>query len=92
MKAIMLAHESIAAGSNDAVVAGGMESMSNAPHILPKSRVGMRLGHGNVMDHMFLDGLEDAYEKGRLMGSFAEECAKNMGSLEPNKTNLPSSH
>ena len=79
MKAIMLAHDSIAAGSNSAVVAGGMESMSNAPHILPKSRVGMRLGHGNVMDHMFLDGLEDAYEKGRLMGSFAEECAKKYG-------------
>ena len=79
MKAIMLAHDSILAASNRAVVAGGMESMSNAPHILPKSRVGMRLGHGNVMDHMFLDGLEDAYEKGRLMGSFAEECAKKYG-------------
>jgi len=76
MKALMLANDVIQAGSAEAVVAGGMESMSNAPHILPKSRVGMRLGHGSVVDHMFLDGLEDAYEKGRLMGSFAEECAR----------------
>ena len=79
MKALMLAHDSILAGSASAVVAGGMESMSNAPHILPKSRTGMKLGHGSVVDHMFFDGLEDAYEKGRLMGSFAEECAIKYG-------------
>jgi acetyl-CoA C-acetyltransferase len=76
MKAIMMAHDAISAGSAGVVVAGGMESMTNAPYILPKVRGGMRLGHGQVLDHMFLDGLEDAYDKGRLMGSFAEECAK----------------
>jgi acetyl-CoA C-acetyltransferase len=75
MKAVMLAYDAIAAGSADMVVAGGMESMSNAPYLLPKARSGMRMGHGEVKDHMFLDGLEDAYEKGRLMGSFAEEAA-----------------
>jgi acetyl-CoA C-acetyltransferase len=79
MKAIMLAHDAINAGTSDIVVAGGMESMTNAPYILPKVRNGMRLGHGEVIDHMFLDGLEDAYEKGRLMGSFAEETAKKYG-------------
>ena len=76
MKAIMIAHDAISAGSAGVVVAGGMESMTNAPYILPKVRGGMRLGHGQVLDHMFFDGLEDAYDKGRLMGSFAEECAK----------------
>ena len=76
MKAAMLAHDLLAAGTNDIMVAGGMESMTNAPYILPKARGGYRMGHGQVMDHMFLDGLEDAYDKGRLMGSFAEECAK----------------
>ncbi|MCP5198553.1 MAG: acetyl-CoA C-acyltransferase [Gammaproteobacteria bacterium] len=76
MKSIMLAHDAINAGSAGVVVAGGMESMTNAPYILPKVRGGMRLGHGEVLDHMFFDGLEDAYEKGRLMGSFAEECAR----------------
>ena len=76
MKAIMMAHDAISAGSAGVVVAGGMESMTNAPYILPKVRGGMRLGHGQVLDHMFFDGLEDAYDKGRLMGSFAEECAK----------------
>lgn len=76
MKAIMTAHDAINAGSAGTMVAGGMESMTNAPYILPKVRGGMRLGHGEVLDHMFFDGLEDAYEKGRLMGSFAEECAK----------------
>ena len=76
MKAIMLGVDAIAAGSVDVVVAGGMESMTNAPYILPKVRGGMRLGHGEVLDHMFFDGLEDAYEKGRLMGSFAEDCAR----------------
>jgi acetyl-CoA C-acetyltransferase len=63
------------AHSNEIIVAGGMESMSNAPYLLPKARAGLRMGHGQVVDHMFYDGLEDAYEKGRLMGSFAEECA-----------------
>ena len=76
MKAAMLAHDLILAGSVDVVVAGGMESMSNAPYLLPKARAGYRMGHGQVMDHMFLDGLEDAYDKGRLMGTFAEDCAE----------------
>ncbi|HTN40176.1 MAG TPA: acetyl-CoA C-acyltransferase [Asticcacaulis sp.] len=75
MKAVMLAYDAIAAGSADMVIAGGMESMSNAPYLLPKARTGLRMGHGEVKDHMFLDGLEDAYDKGRLMGSFAEEAA-----------------
>ncbi len=75
MKAVMVAHDALLANSNQVMVAGGMESMSNAPYLLPKARGGMRMGHGNVLDHMFLDGLEDAYDKGRLMGSFAEDCA-----------------
>ena len=75
MKAAMFAHDLLAAGSNDIMVAGGMESMSNAPYLLAKARGGYRLGHGQLLDHMFYDGLEDAYEKGRLMGSFAEDCA-----------------
>jgi acetyl-CoA C-acetyltransferase len=75
MKAAMLAHDLIAAGSNRIMVAGGMESMSNAPYLLDKARGGYRLGHGRTLDHMFLDGLEDAYDKGRLMGTFAEDCA-----------------
>ena len=75
MKAAMLAHDLLAAGTNDIMVAGGMESMTNAPYLLAKARGGYRLGHGQLIDHMFYDGLEDAYEKGRLMGSFAEECA-----------------
>jgi acetyl-CoA C-acetyltransferase len=75
MKAAMFAHDLIAAGSNDIVVAGGMESMTNAPYLMPKARSGYRMGHQIVQDHMFLDGLEDAYEKGRLMGTFAEDCA-----------------
>src|SRR5258708_2203347 len=75
MRAAMFAHDMLAAGSVDVIVAGGMESMTNAPYLLPKARSGMRMGHGQVLDHMFLDGLEDAYEKGRLMGTFAEECA-----------------
>jgi len=77
MKATMLAHDLLAAGSNDVTVAGGMESMSNAPYLLPKARGGYRMGHGVVQDHMFIDGLEDAYEKGRLMGSFAEDTAQH---------------
>jgi len=75
MRAAMFAHDMLTAGSVDVIVAGGMESMTNAPYLLPKARGGMRMGHSQVMDHMFLDGLEDAYEKGRLMGTFAEECA-----------------
>lgn len=77
MKATMLAHDLIKAGINDVMVSGGMESMTNAPYLLTKARGGMRLGHGDVKDHMFLDGLEDAYDKGRLMGTFAEECAQS---------------
>ena len=79
LKAVMLAHDSILAGSYDVGVAGGMESMSNAPYLLPKARGGYRLGHGQMLDHMFFDGLEDAYQKGRLMGTFAEECAESYG-------------
>ena len=79
MKAVMMGHDSIAAGSADVIVAGGMESMTNAPYILPKLRGGLRLGHGEVLDHMFIDGLEDAYEKGRLMGTYAEETSKHYG-------------
>src|SRR5207344_2027669 len=75
MKAAMIAHDSLVSGSVDVVVAGGMESMTNAPYLLPKARAGLRMGHSQVIDHMFYDGLEDAYEKGRLMGTFAEECA-----------------
>jgi acetyl-CoA C-acetyltransferase len=76
MKAVMLGHDAIRAGAATVVVAGGMESMSNAPYLLPKGRQGQRLGHGEMLDHMFLDGLEDAYDKGRLMGTFAEDTAK----------------
>jgi acetyl-CoA C-acetyltransferase len=75
MKATMLAHDIIVAGSGNVVVAGGMESMTNAPYLMPKARAGYRMGHQQVMDHMFLDGLEDAYDRGRLMGTFAEDCA-----------------
>ncbi len=79
MKAAMFAHDLIAAGSNDIMVAGGMESMTNAPYLLDKARGGYRMGHGQVADHMFLDGLEDAYDKGRLMGTYAEDCAEKYG-------------
>jgi acetyl-CoA C-acetyltransferase len=75
MKAAMLAHDALALGAISVAVAGGMESMSNTPYLLPKARAGLRLGHGEVIDHMFLDGLEDAYDHGRLMGTFAEDCA-----------------
>src|SRR5262249_37806059 len=75
MKAAMFAHDLLATNSFDVVVAGGMESMTNAPYLLPKARSGLRMGHGQVIDHMFYDGLEDAYDKGRLMGTFAEDCA-----------------
>jgi acetyl-CoA C-acetyltransferase len=74
MKAAMLATDALLAGTSSVMVAGGMESMSNAPYLLPKARAGYRMGHQQVLDHMFLDGLEDAYDKGRLMGSFAEDC------------------
>ena len=79
MQAAILAHDALRAGSVDLVVAGGMESMSNAPYLLEKARGGYRMGHGKVLDHMFLDGLEDAYDKGRLMGTFAEDCAQHHG-------------
>lgn len=76
MKAVMMSHDLIAAGSAEIAVAGGMESMTNAPYLLDRARGGYRLGHGRVLDHMFLDGLEDAYDRGRLMGTFAEDCAE----------------
>jgi len=75
MKAAMLARDQLTLGAQEIIIAGGMESMSNAPYLLPKARAGLRLGHGEVKDHMFLDGLEDAYDRGRLMGTFAEDCA-----------------
>ncbi len=77
MKAAMLAHDSILAGSHGIMLAGGFESMSNAPYILPRVREGLRMGHSQVMDHMFIDGLEDVYEPGRLMGTYAEDCAQH---------------
>ena len=79
MQAVILGHDLLRAGSAEVVVAGGMESMSNAPYLLDRARGGYRMGHGNVLDHMFLDGLEDAYDKGRLMGTFAEDCAQAYG-------------
>src|SRR5581483_3722302 len=97
MKAAMFVHDSIAAGINDIAVAGGLKSMTNAPYLMDKARSGMRLGHGRVWDHMFIDGLEDAYQKGRLMGTFAEDTAQHyqvtrqqqddfrLGSLTPPK-------
>ena len=79
MRAAMFAHDMLLAGSHDVLVAGGMESMTNAPHLLPKGRTGIRIGHDRVMDHMMLDGLEDAYEPGRSMGTFGEDCAAKYG-------------
>ena len=76
MKTTMIAHDQLMAGNGNVVIAGGMESMTNAPYLLPAMRSGARLGHGAAKDHMFLDGLEDAYEPGRLMGTFAEDCAE----------------
>jgi acetyl-CoA C-acetyltransferase len=76
MKAAMFAHDILLSEKDSILVAGGMESMTNAPYLLPKARAGLRMGHGQVIDHMFYDGLEDAYDKGRLMGSFAEDCAQ----------------
>ena len=74
MKAVMLAHDQIRAGVADVVIAGGMESMTNAPYLLPKARGGYRLGHGQLLDHMFYDGLQNPYDN-QLMGAFAEQCA-----------------
>jgi acetyl-CoA C-acetyltransferase len=79
MQAAILGHDLLLAGSAEVVIAGGMESMSNAPYLLEKARSGYRMGHGQVIDHMFFDGLEDAYERGRLMGTFAEDCASLEG-------------
>ncbi|MEM8790364.1 MAG: acetyl-CoA C-acyltransferase [Pseudomonadota bacterium] len=76
MKTVMVAYDQLAAGNGRVVVAGGMESMTNAPYVVPKMRQGARIGHAEMKDHMFLDGLEDAYEEGRLMGTFAEDCAE----------------
>ncbi|PHH38912.1 acetyl-CoA C-acyltransferase [Pseudomonas putida] len=76
METTILAHDMLLAGSADVVIAGGMESMSNSPYLLDRARAGYRMGHGRVLDSMFLDGLEDAYDKGRLMGTFAEDCAE----------------
>ncbi|ATB63811.1 acetyl-CoA C-acyltransferase [Pseudomonas mosselii] len=76
MQAAIMAHDQLLAGSADVIVAGGMESMTNAPYLLDKARGGYRMGHGRIIDHMFMDGLEDAYDKGRLMGTFAEDCAQ----------------
>ncbi|KRW62676.1 thiolase family protein [Pseudomonas sp. TTU2014-080ASC] len=78
MKAVMLAHDQLKAGTNQVMIAGGMESMSNAPYVMTKARAGLRMGHGEIKDHMFLDGLEDA-RTGRLMGSFAQETADKYG-------------
>ncbi len=77
LKAVMMAHDELLAGSHTIMVAGGMESMTNAPYLLPKARAGLRMGHGQVIDHMFFDGLEDAYDQGKLMGVFAEDCARH---------------
>ncbi|GGD20142.1 acetyl-CoA C-acyltransferase [Sinisalibacter lacisalsi] len=79
MKTAMMAHDALALGADGVIVAGGMESMTQAPYLLPRMRAGQRIGHGAVLDHMFTDGLEDAYEEGRLMGSFAEDCAAAEG-------------
>lgn len=79
MRAVMFGHDMLAAGSADVVVAGGMESMTNAPYVLPKARGGYRIGHDRIYDHLMLDGLEDAYEPGRTMGSFGEDCAAKYG-------------
>ncbi len=88
MKATMIACDALKAGSQDVIVAGGMESMSNAPYLLPKARGGYRLGHGQVLDHMFFDGLEDSYKpetKGRLMGTFAEDCVAHYSFTRQNQ-------
>ncbi len=88
MKATMIAFDSIVAGSNDIVVSGGMESMTNAPYLIPKARGGYRIGHAMMYDHMMLDGLEDAYDKGRSMGTFAEECSAKYGFTREEQDNF----
>jgi len=88
MRAAMFAHDMLVAGSHDVLVAGGMESMTNAPHLLPKGRSGIRIGHDRVMDHMMLDGLEDAYEPGRSMGTFGEDCAAKYGFTREQQDNF----
>ncbi len=75
LKAVMMAHDALLAGYHNIIIAGGMESMSNAPYLLPKARAGLRMGHTQMLDHMFLDGLEDAYDEGKLMGVFSDDCA-----------------
>ncbi len=77
LKAVMMAHDALLCGTHDVMIAGGMESMTNAPYLLPRVREGLRMGHGKVLDHMFFDGLEDAYDQGQLMGVFAEKCASH---------------
>ena len=88
MKAAMMAHDMLLAGSHEVMVAGGMESMTNAPHLLLQGRSGIRIGHGRVMDHMMLDGLEDAYEAGRSMGTFGEDCAAKYGFTREQQDNF----
>jgi acetyl-CoA C-acetyltransferase len=88
MKAAMMAHDMLLVGSHEVMVAGGMESMTNAPHLLPQGRSGIRIGHGRVMDHMMLDGLEDAYEAGRSMGTFGEDCAAKYGFTRAQQDNF----
>src|SRR5216117_649483 len=87
MKAAMLAHDLLAAGTNEVMVAGGMESMTNAPYLLPKARSGYRMGHQQVVDHMFLDGLEDAYDRGRLMVHSPKTVQGSTASPGKNRTN-----
>lgn len=77
LKTVMIAYDQLCLGTNDVIIAGGMESMSNAPYLMDKARSGYRLGHGKLYDHMFLDGLEDAYDRGKLMGVFADETARH---------------
>ncbi|MDD2879939.1 MAG: acetyl-CoA C-acyltransferase [Rhodoferax sp.] len=88
MRAAMFAHDMLAAGSADVLVAGGMESMTNAPYLLPKARGGYRIGHDRIFDHMMLDGLEDAYEPGRSMGTFGEDCAAKYGFTREQQDNF----
>jgi len=88
MRAIMAAHDSLIAGTSEILIAGGMESMTNAPYLLPKARAGYRIGHAMIYDHMMLDGLEDAYEKGRSMGTFGEDCATKYGFTRQQQDNF----
>ncbi len=88
MRAAMFAHDMLLAGSHEVLVAGGMESMTNAPYLLPKARGGYRIGHERIFDHMMLDGLEDAYEAGRSMGTFGEDCAAKYGFTREQQDNF----